>query len=244
VASIPYLPQAGSLIIPDGLVGEEATELLQEFLHPRPPHGTEQEPTSDDTNDERASRGNLPWWKRSSPTWLVILCTPTSDRLIVVRYRLLVALPLTAISMTATMAPRIEIYTILACRVHKPEYTMHLAPSNLFRLPPSDTDSGLLNSKLTPGPWTSPLIPINIASQWELAHIYFSSLPETANDTESEIENRCASDPDVQAAVARLTAGMYYWFSEMFCHPTPAEKHHSIYFVGETEFLDAIHIRY
>jgi hypothetical protein len=78
VASVPYLPQVESLFIPDGAVSEEATELLQEFVHPRlNPEDTlideEQGPNNDDTDadGERKARANLSWWKRPSPLWYV-----------------------------------------------------------------------------------------------------------------------------------------------------------------------------
>src|ERR1700733_14273922 len=76
VASVPYLPQVESLFIPDGAVSEEATEFLQEFVHPRlNPEDTlideEQGPNNDDTDadGERKARANRPWWKRPSPLW-------------------------------------------------------------------------------------------------------------------------------------------------------------------------------
>jgi hypothetical protein len=110
------------------------------------------------------------------------------------------ALPFTAAAMAATLAPRIEIYTILACSVHKPEYTMHLS-----KLP----DSNLLVSKSSPGFGTSPSMPANFATEQDIARTYFTGLPDASNDTEGDNKssNRCASDPEVQAAVAKLTAG-------------------------------------
>jgi len=75
VASIPYLPQAESLILPDGAVGEEATELLQDLVYPRRETLIDEEeedsPTDNETDNEHATRINLPWWKRPSPLWSV-----------------------------------------------------------------------------------------------------------------------------------------------------------------------------
>jgi hypothetical protein len=78
IASVAYLPQAESLFIPGGAVSEEATGLLQDFVHPcLNPEDTlideEQEPNNDDTDadGERKARANLPWWKRPSPLWYV-----------------------------------------------------------------------------------------------------------------------------------------------------------------------------
>ena len=74
-SSVPYVPQAESLILPDGAVGEEAAELLTEFVHPshHQDEGTTIGLEDDDGNsdgklaDKKA--GKLPWWKRPSPWW-------------------------------------------------------------------------------------------------------------------------------------------------------------------------------
>jgi hypothetical protein len=70
-----YVPQPESLILPDGPVGEEATELLNEFVHPNR-HGTgdtlvgsdDNEGASDDEGKDD-KKFKLPWWKRPSPWW-------------------------------------------------------------------------------------------------------------------------------------------------------------------------------
>ncbi|KIL69994.1 hypothetical protein M378DRAFT_7764 [Amanita muscaria Koide BX008] len=89
----------------------------------------------------------VPWWKIPSPLWLLCL------------------IPLSAIAMVSTLAPRIEIYTLLACKVHNPD---------IF---------GQSNSLLS--------------------RSVHNLLPQiSVQDTQ-----RCASDPVVQAAVAKLIAG-------------------------------------
>ena len=83
--------------------------------------------------------------------------------------------------MSATVAPRIDIYTFLACSVHKPdifERTLRLGGYPGF---PNVTSPHLVLHPITPGVET------------------FSYA--TANP--------CASDPVVQAAVATLTAGEF-----------------------------------
>ena len=119
------------------------------------------------------------------------------------------ALPFASVSTAATLAPRIEIYTILACSVHKPEYTMYLKLSKQLGLPYIEDASDLLVSNALFGSVASPLMPVNVASEGNIAHIYFADLPDASNGTDSGDKslNRCASDPEVQAAVAKLTAG-------------------------------------
>lgn len=84
VASISYLPTGPSALIePDGQIGEEAAELLHEFIHPH--HHAEdtliaevEEGEEDEDDDDGAFeeaieewRRGLPWWKRPSPWWSV-----------------------------------------------------------------------------------------------------------------------------------------------------------------------------
>ncbi|KAH9930705.1 major facilitator superfamily domain-containing protein [Fomitopsis serialis] len=121
IVSVPYLPTGPAVLInPDGQIGEEAAELLQEFVHPHhhaaedtllaeggePAEGDEDE--DDDGAFEAAIhewRQSLPWWKRPSPWWFIC------------------AVPFSSMSMAMTLAPRIQIYTELACDAYKPEYT-------------------------------------------------------------------------------------------------------------------------
>jgi hypothetical protein len=79
-----------------------------------------------------------------------------------------------------------------------PEFSKQLG------LPYPEDTSDLLFSKTLSGFVTSPLIPGTIASK---RNIYFTDSPNASNGTDSEDKNRCASDPEVQAAVAKLTAG-------------------------------------
>ena len=84
--------------------------------------------------------------------------------------------------MSATTAPRIEIYTFLACSVHKPDIfdrTLRLGGYVRF---PNEPSPHLVLRPVIPGVQTF-------------------SYAITANP--------CASDPVVQAAVAILTAGEF-----------------------------------
>ena len=207
MASVPYLPQIDSLILPHGAVDQETAELLQDFVHPiNEEAAINEEATSEDIGDEHAARANLPWWKRPSPFWWVcrVLIIPL-HLLIMNDYRLIIALPFTSITLSLTLAPRIEIYTILACSAYKPEYTMHLDLSKQLGLPYVEHNI----SKPLPDFGTSLFIPTTVASERESTRIYFTSSPDESNYNESDDRrsDRCASDPAVQAAVAKLTAG-------------------------------------
>ena len=95
-------------------------------------------------------------------------------------------------AMAATMAPRIEIYTILACRAYRPEDNRI---SNELNLPHLEG-----NELTTLGPTLGMLAArqsINISSQGK------------THQFTTEDDQNCASDPDVQAVVAKLTTGNY-----------------------------------
>lgn len=175
-SSVPYVPQAESLILPDGAVGEEAAELLAEFVHPNhhQDEGTigleDDDGNSDDKLANKKAR-KLPWWKRPSPWWLLAI------------------LPFTSIAMSATMAPRIEIYTILACSVHKPD---------IFKQSFPGLELGLVEEPRQ--------LPTHSSAQL-IDRIYPSySTNKATNESVPTKPNLCASDPVVQAAVAKLTA--------------------------------------
>ncbi|KAI0664635.1 major facilitator superfamily domain-containing protein [Cubamyces menziesii] len=110
-SSLPLLPD--DLIDPGAPIGEEAAELLHEFVHPHHDsedtlagegdaldHDAQQE--EDEYEIDHAWREKLPWWKRPSPWWF------------------LAYVPFSAIAMTITAAAKIELYTYLACEAHRP----------------------------------------------------------------------------------------------------------------------------
>jgi hypothetical protein len=100
-------------------------------------------------------------------------------------------LPFSAIAMAATIAPRIEIYTMLACGVHKPEHTSNSDPSGI------PTRSPFSYGKYSQEFGVPPPL---------LASVGFGS---SVNGVETQIPQwkACASDPVVQADVAKLTTG-------------------------------------
>ncbi|KAI0093846.1 major facilitator superfamily domain-containing protein [Irpex rosettiformis] len=112
-ASLRYLPQdVESMAFPEGTVGAEATELLHEFVHPQhnqhePLFGAEPHADGGEDEDDAASleiRRKLPWYKRPSPYWFLLV------------------VPFAAGATIATAAPRIELFTELACIAYKDKY--------------------------------------------------------------------------------------------------------------------------
>ncbi|KAF8969597.1 major facilitator superfamily domain-containing protein [Flammula alnicola] len=190
-SQVLYVPQAESLILPDGPVGEEAAELLNEFVHPHR-HGTEEtlvglEEASKGTSDDNDldKKRKAPWWKRPSPWWLIT------------------AVPFTSIAASLTIAPRIEIYTMLACSVHKPDIFRQNFPGielGLQDISREPSELGLRGLSTLPNPYSPHLVPVY------LPKASFLGLVQKNGSVLPTHRNQCASDPVVQAAVAKLTA--------------------------------------
>ncbi|KAJ7905702.1 major facilitator superfamily domain-containing protein [Mycena olivaceomarginata] len=172
--SVSYLQ--GTL--PDGpVVDEETAEVLAGLVTPR----HEQDETLVDEAQEDTQpdleRQRLPWWKRPNPWWL-ILCTPLST-----------------IAASASLAPKVEIYTLLACSVHKPE---------IFRdrhwLP------GSVASSLSTGPVDTTFPPsFDIAMN--------TSAPDVTPMADYPTKE-CSSDPVVMGVLGCLTTGFWGSFSD------------------------------
>ena len=101
--------------------------------------------------------------------------------------------------MSATIAPRIEVYTLLACFVHKPDIFERLGGYRGF---PTETSPHLV------------FPPITLANSLGHQSIlrFLPSLPVSGAQNFSYATaqpNPCASDPVVQAAVATLNAGEF-----------------------------------
>ncbi|KAJ7775088.1 major facilitator superfamily domain-containing protein [Mycena metata] len=155
-------------VLPDGPVDQETAELFSELVHPH--HEQEETLVDDEQEDLSRERQKLPWWKRPSPWWLMM------------------ATPFSTIAMSATIAPKIEIYTLLACSVHKPE---------IFK------DRKILPASLLPSllPRAEYQAEITFPPSFDIALNNDTSPP-----TDEPQPNPCGSDPVVLAAVARLTA--------------------------------------
>ena len=105
------------------------------------------------------------------------------------RRRVLAMMPLSSIAFSSTVAPRVEIYTQLACAVHNPE---------IF----NDQDTQILTSK---GFSTSFLQDEHSTT----TSYHNATLDFVLGDNETDgpaAKPNCASDPAVQAAVAKLAA--------------------------------------
>lgn len=115
-------------------------------------------------------------------------------------------MPFTAIAMSATIAPRIEVYTMLACSVHKPDVFRHNFPGIDLDLRSTIREtSGLDFRAPSSGPAT--------LFHKHAVDVYFpgiypflDSSPGNGSTPLPKEGNSCASDPVVQAAVAKLTA--------------------------------------
>ena len=113
-----------------------------------------------------------------------------------VHARLLAMMPFTAIAMSSTITPRIEIYTSLACSFLRPDYGESLQqPANIL---------GFLHSndcRIPAVAHQSSCVDADVFND-KFLQINGADIPPTR-------KQRCASDPVVQAAVAKLSTRAY-----------------------------------
>ncbi|OCB86786.1 MFS general substrate transporter [Sanghuangporus baumii] len=209
---VSYLQEgANEVLLPEASVSEGGVELLHEFVHPHrrdkrradteatlvagdlDPEQQLFEASSDSDADEESDEEDWealkkrPWYKRPSPYWL--LCTT----------------PFSSIAMSACVAPRIEIYTLLACRQHKPEYTVGDCPhgidvnTNNTVLP---TSFSRLRDSLPISDYQYPL-----PGSKTISLLFDEPALGTIKES-SDSKSKCASDPVVQAAAAKIIAVM------------------------------------
>ena len=106
--------------------------------------------------------------------------------------------PITVIAGSSTITPRIEIYTSLACSFLRPEYgESPQQPANIL---------GFLHSNDCRIPTVD-----HHSSCVDMSDVFMidKSLQTYDADTSPTRKQRCASDPVVQATVAKLTTRAY-----------------------------------
>ncbi|KAF8643895.1 hypothetical protein AX16_008911 [Volvariella volvacea WC 439] len=190
------------LAVPDGAVDLPTADLLGQLVH----HQPEDTPVDVGGDDDQIYR-SLPWWKRPSPWWLLVI------------------VPITAASMSATIAPRIEVYTNLACSVHKPDVYNETFRDLAWDFPAWDFTSlslslppNSLSLTYSTGPRDAPSLSgtnenehANAVAAWRdeslfADHSYATTEAVNSTTPRKKRPNLCASDPVVQAAVAKLAA--------------------------------------
>jgi len=123
-------------------------------------------------------------------------------------------LPVSTMAMSATLAPSIEIYTMLACSVHKPDIFKQAfigVDLGSFGFPFDDIQNSLL-----PPLMANSSAPSNITLGWvDLTNDNSNMGLQNDTDKGPKKPNLCASDPVVQAAVAKLTAGKYIYLQDV-----------------------------
>ena len=119
--------------------------------------------------------------------------------------------PFAAIATSSTIAPRVEIYTTLACGIIRLDYGESPQESDII---------GFLHSNNCRNPAVG-----HQSSCVVISDIFMidKSLQSNDADTPPTREQRCASDPVVQASVAKLTTRTYR-IVFFLCTPTCAQS--------------------
>ncbi|KAI5899598.1 MFS general substrate transporter [Schizophyllum commune H4-8] len=177
----------GALLRPDGSVNDEATGMLHDIVH----HHERTDVTIVEEETPRESKDGRPWYKRPSPWWILAI------------------IPFTTMAMSGTLAPKIEIYTRLVCRVHRPDLfkdTYHYDPA---------TTEGILGKPRPANGMIDPhdTFPHPVARETVL---HFAA----DEGEEGPTKPTCASDPLVQRIVAQLSAAMTLSMGVLACLTT------------------------
>ena len=122
-------------------------------------------------------------------------------------------MPFTAIAMSSTITPRIEIYTSLACSFLRPDYGESLQqPASIL---------GFLHSDDRRNPAVA-----HQSSSIDTDVFNNKFLEINGADTPPTRKQRCASDPVVQAAVAKLSTRAYIFIIYYFYIHMPFVARH------------------
>lgn len=117
-------------------------------------------------------------------------------------------MPFTAIAMSACAAPRVAIYTELACKVHRPDYSTgrtfvananHTIPHPATVIGPSMSLGGLGFGR-TASSADIYITPLVLNTVGDVSYVM---------QDDAERQHQCATDPKVQAAVSKLIAGVF-----------------------------------
>ena len=118
--------------------------------------------------------------------------------------------PISGVGFSAAFAPRVEVYASLACRAHKPHY---------FPDGPSGSISQSLDYIFPPGPHNEIANSPTSFDVDESPLLFFPNSIDYASgfhfEVDPDVRKKCATDPDVQAAVARLLASLSWYLFRM-----------------------------
>ncbi|KAG1756634.1 major facilitator superfamily domain-containing protein [Suillus paluster] len=201
-----YIPQPEELVLPGGSVGEQATEIPHGMAHPPPQSerilvdqgGSFQLDREDEAHDEEVTAWKvLPWWKRPSPYWLVF------------------GMPVASLGFSATIAPRVEMYTNLACRVHAPE--LQYGPNDMLDLAQPLSTLSMNTAMILHGFNLDGPSAASVSTQSASLYVPANTGPQQEHVPD---RNQCASDPVVQATVAKLSAVLHTTTGILSCFTT------------------------
>ncbi|KAJ7244048.1 major facilitator superfamily domain-containing protein [Mycena rebaudengoi] len=105
VSSVSSIVSGSNDVLPSdapGVSSEETAGVMDDLAEVQSNLANE-EASQPPVDGEDVTRRQMPWWKKPAPWWLLILMS------------------LRSLVLSATIAPGLEIYTLLACRQHKPE---------------------------------------------------------------------------------------------------------------------------
>ena len=117
---------------------------------------------------------------------------------------MIIGTPIASIGFSAVIAPRVEMYTVLVCRVHAPEY----GPSDIHLVQPHS-----MLSVNTTGAQDEFTLEVSSVAQGSIQPLYLY-VPPSPSPSRQHVpdRNQCTSDPVVQADVAQLSAGLFVVF--------------------------------